>query len=98
MSPSRKASIPRSRHRRLDGEAEVTLEDGQADALGDHLHVGVEDGAAEVEALADDVVVGGLDHGDAHALGGGIEGGAHHLHGHGIERQITHLRPPWRRR
>src|SRR2546430_6060921 len=31
------------------------------------LHVGIEDRAAEVEALADDVVVSGLDQGDPHA-------------------------------
>ena len=64
MSPSRNASIPRSRDGRLDREPEVALEHRQADALRDHLHVGIEDRAAEVEALADDVVVGGLDHGD----------------------------------
>jgi hypothetical protein len=79
--------------RRLDGEAQVPLEDGEPNALGDHLHVRIEDRAAEVQALADDVVVGGLDHGDAHALGGGIERGAHHFHGHGVERLIAHVRP-----
>ena len=53
----------------------MPLEHRQADALGDHLHVGIEDRAAEVEALADDVVVSGLDQGDPHALSGCVQGG-----------------------
>ena len=57
------------------GKPEMALEHRQADALGDHLHVGIEDGAAEVEALADDVVVRRLDHGQAHCLGGRVERG-----------------------
>src|SRR2546425_7596726 len=44
------------RSRRLDRKAEVALEDRQPDALGDHLHVRVEDRAPEIQALADDVV------------------------------------------
>ena len=80
-SPSRKASSPRSAMVAWMGKPEVPLEHGQADALGDHLHVGVEDRAAEVQALADDVVVRGLDHGDPHALGRRVERGADHLDG-----------------
>ena len=76
------------------GKPEVALEDGQPDALGDHLHVGIEDRAAEVEALADDVVVGGLDHRDPHALGGGVERGADHLDGDGVDRNVSHAHPP----
>ena len=71
--------------RRLDRKAEVALEDGEPDPLSDHLHVVIEDRAAEVEALADDVVVRGLDHGQAHALGGGVQRGANDLDGDGIE-------------
>jgi len=71
--------------RRLDRKAEVTLEDRQPDALRDHLHVRVEDRTPEVQALADDVVVRGLDHGQAHALGGGVQRGANDLDGDGIE-------------
>ena len=59
--------------RRLDRKAEVALEDRQADA-------------PEVQALADDVVVGGLDHREAHPLRGRVEGGADDLDGDGIER------------
>src|SRR4029077_16719929 len=62
---------------------------------GDNLHVGIEDRAPEVEALADDVVVGGLDHGDPHPLGGGIERGADHLHGHRVERLVPHGQTPF---
>src|SRR5262249_46151497 len=86
----------------LDREAQVPLEDGEADALRDHLHGRVEDRAAEVEALADDVVVGRLDHGDAHALGGGVEGGPDHLDGDGVDGNGAHhafptstTRHPW---
>ena len=71
---------------RLNGEPEVTLEDRQPDALRDHLHVGVEDRTAEVEALADDVVVRGLDHRDPHALGGGIERSADNLDRYVVDR------------
>ncbi len=62
--------------RRLDREPEMALEHRQADALRDHLHVGIEDRAAEVEALADDVVVRGLDQADAHAMRGCVQRGA----------------------
>src|SRR5262249_35114747 len=71
--------------RRIDRKTEVALEDGQPDALGYHLHIHIEDRAAEVQAFADDVVVRGLDHGEAHPLGGGVERGADDLDGDGIE-------------
>ena len=64
---------PAVANRRLDRKAQMPLEHRQPDPLRDHLHVGIEDGAAEVEALADDVVVRGLDHRDPHALGGRVQ-------------------------
>ena len=71
-------------NRRFDRKTEMPLKDRQPDPLRDHLHVGIEDGAAEVEALADDVVVRRLDHRDAHALGGGVERGTNHFDPDGI--------------
>ena len=72
---------------RLDRKPEVPLEDGQPDALRDHLHVGIEDRAPEIEAFADDVVVRGLDHRDPHALGRGVERGPDDLGGDVVDCQ-----------
>ena len=56
-----------------NGEGHGTEVDGDVGGLGDHVAVGVEDGAREVEALLHVGGVGGALEGNAHFFGDGDE-------------------------